>query len=497
MKKINSILLFLLCTSAIGAQNHTHTEENRGTVEPMFNVEEILEESTLGIKILQDWHVDTITGTTRQKLIEINVAEWWPGQDYRIPVRMIVPLKGKAKGFQITGTHTVEILMNDSGLSDFQAKLLSNGVGIVKTVVKEPAQIPGKQELKKEMGKRFIKDLNPRYTTAWIWSMTLMRATTAAYTEVGHFAKGKVAGSGGSKNGISPAIALINDERFTATLSSVAFAYSSPTRRNDKEEIARAKVANKAFFEAAVADDIALGKQRANWYRAHMVGGKRGLAASLQKAGKPQDELQQLADGFWSSLCVTENWEQLIERDVDVLFQPGTHDWVAYDVLWGAQNHPQLPVYYLPNGGHEQKPHGAAFKDNQNAGAFLWHHFFGGEPLLAPPSSSHEVDKDKLTVSVRFDEGPQPINGRIWWIYDRAPAGSAPFLHIQIPEDQWMDMESDKETGTWTATIPLRDGYSRIDFFSNHGLEVNGYKQYLSSPYTRVEGLNPTSSAIP
>lgn len=24
---------------------------------------------------------------------------------------------------------------------------------------------------------------------------------------------------------------------------------------------------------------------------------------------------------------------------------------------------------------------------------------------------------------------------------------------------------------------------------SNHGLEVNAYKQYLSSPYTRVEGL--------
>ncbi len=198
----------------------------------------------------------------------------------------------------------------------------------------------------------------------------------------------------------------------------------------------------------------------------------------------------QFADGSWSSLCVTENWEQLIERDVDVLFQPGTHDWVAYDVLWGAQNHPQLPVYYKPNGGHEQKPHGAAFKDNQNTEAFLWNHFFGGESLLKPPTSSHEVDQDKLSVSVRFDEGPQPISGRIWWIYDRAPAGSAPFLHVQIPEDQWMDMERDAKTGAWTATIPLKDGFSRIDFFSNHGHKVNGYKQYLSSPYTRVE-LSP------
>ena len=488
--RLMASLVILVALVIVGASTSAFAEDS-GMNCDMFNIEEILDESTLEKKILEDWHVDNMTGTTRQKLIEINVAEWWPGQDYRIPVRMIVPLKSKAKGFHITGGNTAEILMNDSRPNDFQAKLLSNGVGIVKTVVKVPAQIPGKQGLKKEMGEKFLEDPNPRYTTVWIWSMTLMRATTAAYTEVDHFEKGKVAGSGGSKNGISPAVALINDKRFTATCSGVAFAYYSPTRRINKEEIDKVKVANKAFFEAAMAGDIALRKQRAKWYQAHMVGGKRGMAESAQKVGKSQEELQQSADDFWSSLCVAENWEQLIERDVDVLFQPGTHDWVAYDVLWGAQNHPQLPVYYEPNGGHEQKPHGAAFKDNQNTEAFLWNHFFGGDPMLAPPSSSHKVNKDKLSVSVHCNEGPQPKSGRIWWIYDRAPAGSAPFLHVQIPEDQWLDMEYDAKTGAWTATIPLKDGFSRIDFFSNHGLEVNGYKQYLSSPYTRVE-LSPS-----
>jgi len=487
MKKISSILLMLFCVSLVVAQNKNQSEKKKATEEPIFNIQEILDENTLEIKVLKDWHVDTITGTTRQKLIEINVAEWWPGQDYRIPVRMIVPLKSKAKGFHITGTHSFDSLMKDSEPSNFNAKLLANGVGIVETVVKVLKQIPGNENLQQEMMKSFLKDFNPRYNTVWIWSMTLMRATTAAYTEVDHFEKGKVAGSGGSKNGISPAVALINDKRFTATCSSVAFAYYSPTRRINKEEIDKVKVANKAFFEAAMAGNIALRKQRTKWYQAHMVGGKRGMAESAQKMGKSQEELQQFADGFWSSLCVTENWEQLIERDVDMLFQPGTHDWVAYDVLWGAQNHPQLPVYYKPNGGHKQKPHGAAFKDNQNTEAFLWYHFFGCESMLAPPSSSHKVDKDKLTVSVRFNKGPQPISGRIWWIYDRAPEGSAPFLHVQIPEDQWMDMEYDKKTGTWTVTILLKDGFERIDFFSNHGLEVNGYKQYLSSPYTRVE----------
>ena len=235
MKKISSILLFLFCVSLVVAQNRNQSEKKKATQESMFTIEEILDESTLEIKILEDWHVDKITGTTRQKVIEINVAEWWPGQDYRVPVRLIVPRNSKAKGFHITGTHTVGLLMNDSKPNDFQKKLLSNGVGIVKTVVKSFSQIPGKESLQKEMMKKFMKDLNPRYNTIWIWSMTLMRATTAAYTEVDHFEKGKVAGSGGSKSGISPAVALINDQRFTATCSSVAFAYYSPVRRLDKE----------------------------------------------------------------------------------------------------------------------------------------------------------------------------------------------------------------------------------------------------------------------
>ncbi len=489
MKKFSSILLFLLCVSAIVAQNGIQSEIKKTTVDPIFNIEEILDESTLDIKILEDWHVDEPTSSTRQKLIEINVAEWWSGQDFRIPVRMIVPLEGKAKGFFITGANPYETLMKDAKPSDFDAKLLANGVGIVKTHVKRVAKIPGKQGQLKEMEKLFMEDPNPRYTQVWIWSMTLMRAATAAYAETDHFEKGKVAGAGSSKNGIAPAVALINDERFTATCSNHAFAYYSPFRRADREVIAKAEDANKAFFEAVKAGDIDLDQKRSKLFQRVMVGSKSSMDKMALKAGISLDEMQNYADRFWQALCVTENWDRLMERGVDVFFEPGTHDYVAFDILWGAQNHPQLPVYYQPNGGHSQTPHIATAKDEQNKEAFLWHHFFGGEPMLKPPTSSHIVDKDKLSVSVSFNEGPQPISGRIWWIYDRDPAGSAPFLQVQIPEDQWMDMEYDAKTGAWTAAIPLEDGFSRIDFFSNHGLEVNGYKQYLSSPYTRAEWI--------
>ena len=479
--------LVILAAFMIVAASAADSAEDSVVKWDIFNIEEILDESTLDIKTLEDWHTDKPTGSTRQKLIEIKVAEWWPGQDYRIPVRMIVPLEGKAKGFHITGGNPYEALVKDSKPNAFQAKLLANGVGIVKTVVKSLNQIPGKQGLEQEMGQLFLKDLNPRYMKLWIFSMTLMRATTAAYAEVNHFEKGKVAGSGGSKNGIAPAIALINDERFTATCSNRAPAYFSPTRRIDREEMGKVEAANKAFFEAGKAGNVDLKKQRAKWYQANMVGSKRSVHELALKAGRSWDEIHNLADCLLSRLCVTENWDRLKERGVDMFFQPGSHDYVAYDILWGAQNHPQLPVYYEPNGGHQQKPHSAAAKDNQNLNAFLWNHFFGGEPLLQPPKSNYKIAKDKLSVSVSFDEGPQPINGRIWWIYDRAPAGSAPFLHEQIPADQWMDMERDAKTGAWTAAIPLKDGFSQIDFFSNHGREINGYKQYISSPYTQVK----------
>ena len=154
--------LVILAALTIVETSATAFAEDSGVKHDVFKTEEILDESTLDIKILQDWHVDEVTGTTRQKLIEINVAEWWPGQDYRIPVRMIVPLEGKAKGFRITGANPYEGLMKDSGPTDFEAKLLAGGVGIVKTFVKALRQNPGKQGLNKKWGvclwKTLIRD---------------------------------------------------------------------------------------------------------------------------------------------------------------------------------------------------------------------------------------------------------------------------------------------------------------------------------------------------
>ncbi|MHA2303312.1 MAG: hypothetical protein ACXACD_20405, partial [Candidatus Thorarchaeota archaeon] len=58
------VILAALMTVATSA---TAFAEDSGVECDLFNIEEILDESTLDIEILKDWHVDEVTGTTRQK----------------------------------------------------------------------------------------------------------------------------------------------------------------------------------------------------------------------------------------------------------------------------------------------------------------------------------------------------------------------------------------------------------------------------------------------
>ena len=454
---------------------------------PLFDPAEFLDENTLDVTVLQDWHVDTVTGVSRQKLIEIKVAEWWPGQDYRVPVRLIVPLTGKATGFWITGGHEYDSFGGDVAIGGVSATLLAGGVGLVHTVVQPLDSLPGGAQLAQEMSDRFVQTHVARYTVYWIWPMTLMRAATAAYAESDYFEAGKIAASGGSKNGFAPAVALIQDDRFTAICSSVAPAYASPLRLYDQATMDAVTAANDWFFGALDAGEIDPGEHTRQWYVANSWGTSgQDLHTLALDAGWTWDEIREIAISTAGELFVSENWDDIMTRGADVLFQPGTHDFVAYDILWGAQRHSNIPVYYQPNGGHAQTPHPAAETDVENLYALLVTHFFGGDPMLEPPASSHRLIGDELHVTVTFNSGPQAESGRIFWIYDRHPGGSAPFLWNKIADEDWMDMTFDAEAGAWKAAIPLDPAASSIEFFSNHGLVVEGWQTYLSSPYTRV-----------
>ena len=174
-----------------------------------------------------------------------------------------------------------------------------------------------------------------------------------------------------------------------------------------------------------------------------------------------------------------------------MLFHPGTHDFVAFDMAWGGKHHPTIPIYLGANTGHGKRGHPKTERDQQNKAAFMLKHFFPKEmeeALLEPPNVESKVKNKALEVTVTFPNDSREESGRIWWLFDRAPDGSPNYISQMIPDDQTMEM---KKTGeSWTATIPLSPTAKRIDFFSNHGKTLSynndAYKTYISSPYTRV-----------
>ncbi|MDF1859945.1 MAG: hypothetical protein P1U87_07000 [Verrucomicrobiales bacterium] len=448
----------------------------KSTGTEIFDMDAIRDPGTLEIEVLEDWYLVEGPVATRQKLVTINVGEMWPGQDYRVPVRMIVPAERKAKGFHLTGGHSPKKLNIEFRLDPLKQELLKGGFGLVYTVVQEPGTY-GEGGLSRESEVRFAKSLNSRHKIQyWAWPATLMRAITTAYAELDHFEPGKVAVSGSSKNGASPSMAILHDERMTAVHATVSPIWDSPLRLCDP-------VARERHLENG-------GKQRG------FSGGNFGpnFNQAALDAGHTWQELEKFTNEIADDVFISRNLEALRARRVEMLFHPGTHDMVAYDLAWGGEHHPDIPLYLGANTGHGKKGHPQLERDQANLPAFLLRHFFPEEvegDLLSPPKVDHVMADGKIKITVRFPAGAGEESGRIWWMVDRAPDGSPRYLSELIPEANSAEMTRNLERGEWTAEIKLDPEASRIDFFSNHGKTIRyggrGYPTYLSSPYTRVK----------
>jgi hypothetical protein len=442
----------------------------------LFDMDAIRDPKTLEVKVLQDWHVVQGQIATHQKLVIINVGEIWPGQDYRVPVRMVVPVDRKAKGFHLTGSSTPARLKMDTKPNPLERELLKGGVGLVFTVVQEPGTY-GQREMAQAAEKRFAETLNPRYKIQyWAWPATLMRAITMAYAEADHFEVGKVAATGGSKNGASPSMAILHDERMTAVHATVSPIWDSPLRLCDR----------------AAWDELESQPGRRGGFSGGHFGPIFNRAALA--AGHTWKDLQKFTRDISDDVFISRNLKQLRHREVEMLFHPGTHDMVAFDTAWGGAHHPDIPIYLGANTGHGKRGHPKLERDQQNKAAFLLRHFFPdgvSGPLLGPPTVEHSLVEGALEVIVRFPADSKEESGRIWWMYDRAPDGSPQYLSEPIPDDNFVEMRHDPRRGVWVAEIELDPKAHRIDFFSNHRKTVRfagkAYATYLSCPYTRVE----------
>ena len=461
--------------------------------EPLLNMEELLDTGTLKVKVMKDWHTVRGSVSTRQKLVSISVGDLLPGREYRVPVRMIVPSEGKAKGFHLTGGHQQSRIERDAQPRGVEKDLLEGGVGLVYTMVQVLGQ-SGQGELGNAARRKFAETLNPRYSIQyWGWPAALIRAATAAYAEKDHFEPGKVALSGGSKNGASPSVAIIHDKRMTAVHASVSPIWDSPLRLCDRKAWDELRKFNESYVEKLKKKDPRLRTSRL--LRHAFLGGTYGPVYNDEAldAGNKWKDLEALATRMADQVFISRNLKALKARKVDLLFQPGTHDFVAFDIAWGGKHHPGIPLYLRANSGHGiRERHPAREKDEGNKTAFLLNHFFGGQDsFLEPPTVTTSLKGKRLSVTVSFKPGSRAESGRIWWMYDRGPDGSAAYIRETFPEEQWKDMKFDAGKKAWTVEIDLAAGASRIDFFSNHRKTIRHgsekHSSYLSSPYTRVE----------
>ncbi len=457
-----------------------------------FSMTAMRDASTLEVKVLQDWRLVPGEPATRQKLITIKVGDFLPGKEYRVPVRMIVPAKGKATGFHLTGGHNPRSMERAAPPRGVDADLIKGGVGLVHTVV-QVLQQSGQGELGQAAEREFFKTLNPRYSIQyWGWPATLMRAVTAAYAEKEHFQKGKVAMSGGSKNGATPSCAILHDHRMTAVFGAVSPIWDSPLRLCDRKAWDAIEAANKRHAGKLRGGNPARNRERIMNHP--FLGGTFGPVYNKQAlaAGFTWEDLQKLANLMAVNVFVSGYVQDLKLRGVDMLFHPGTHDFVCFDLAWGGKHHPNIPIYLKANTGHGKRGgHPGAERGEQNKAAFLMEHFFEDfDSLLQPPAVKSLRKGNRLQVEVTFKPGNKSESGRIFWIYDRGDDGSAAYLEDMIPNENWGDMKYDREKKAWTVAIELDSKAGRIDFFSNHRKTISyhdrKYPTYISSPYTRV-----------
>ena len=479
MKPLSLLLSLLLCSVVLPAKPG-----------PVFDMEEMRDASTLRVKVLQDWKKVGGPVPTRQKLISIRVGELAPGQEYRVPVRLVVPAKGKAKGFHLSGSNNPKSLQPARPPRGPDVELIRAGVGIVGTVVQEPGSY-GEGRLAGMAQERFFKTLDPKFSIQyWGWPAVLMRATTAAYAEKEHFAKGKVLMSGGSKNGASPSVALIHDDRLTAVFAGVSPIWESPLRLCDEKAWGELRKAN-ADYAKSIGADRSLTTRLS---RSPFLGGTYGPVYNRQamEQGNAWEDLQDLASRMADQIFISRNLDQLNKRGVDMLFHPGTHDFVCFDLAWGGKHYPQVPLYLRVNSGHGKGGrHPGAEGAARNRDAFILDHFIGlDRPMLPVPTVKTERAGETLKVRVSFPKESGDESGRIFWMFDRYPDGSAAYVREDFPNDQWKDMKRHPKGG-WTVSVELKKGASRIDFFTNHRKTLR-FKEdrlptYRSSPYVRVD----------
>ena len=464
--------------------------------EALFDMAAIRDPSTLETRVIQEWQPAAKHPGIRQKLIEITVCEWWPGQTVRLPVTLCAPAEGGPCENVVLGNMGLALkpaLPNGAMLE----LLTEHGVGVVMVGMSTIDAMEPKGTLHLGMKEHLLKTKDPRYTPAWIWGISDMRALTAAMVESEAFAPKKVIATGGSKRGVGAAICGIHDARFTGIFPVVAPMLANPggayLRGSSLEEEMQM---NAAFLDQLPPGPNPLGlpdaARQALEEREQRRMDQAITVEQAEAAGWSHDDMLAMNDRAWGMCLIAKHLDAVKARGLEYLYHVGTNDNVCPGLAEMGRQHPDFPVFILPGGQHGgPKTSGFTLQTptqpeaDENLLAFALHHFKGERSLVAPPVMAMEWNaaKRELTVTATFSPGVEPQENRLSWCIDRSP----PYTYA-AEYDRWESVPMERAgDGGIQAVIRVPESAKRVDFVSTHRQEENGIVLNVSAPYLRWE----------
>ena len=191
-----------------------------------YDMASVRDASTLETRVIEDWRPTAKDPALRSKEVEITVCDWWPGRKVRLPVAMLAPVDKVCTNILIENMGLAPTAPMPAGA---KLRLLKeHGVGLVYIGMVPITDMEPVGQLHLQMEEHFVKTKDARYTPAWIWGLSDMRALTAAFAEKDVFQPKKVLTTGGSKRGVATAASCIADDRITAMMPVVAPIIDSP-----------------------------------------------------------------------------------------------------------------------------------------------------------------------------------------------------------------------------------------------------------------------------
>ncbi|HWA98662.1 MAG TPA: hypothetical protein VG713_09225 [Pirellulales bacterium] len=461
----------------------------RGDIQPaFFDLTEIGDPATLDTTVLQDWRPLPKLPGVKQKLIEITVCQWWPGQKVRLPVTLCAPDSTEP---------CTNVLLTNMGLAAKPATptgavaelLTKHGVGVVMVGMGTIDAMQPVGQLHLGMKRQLLASKDARFTPAWIWGMSDMRGLTAAIAERDVFRPTKVLATGGSKRGVGAAASGLHDDRFTAILPVVAPILGNPGGAYVRgSELLDVAAMNTAFLEHLPAELPATAKQ------ALVEREQRRIDQSISRdealaAGWTEAEMLEMNDEAWNPCRIAAQLDNVRGRGLEFFYHVGTNDNVCPALRQLGQEHPDFPLYILPGGQHGG-PKSAGFtlqtptqpEADENLLAFARHHFFNDRPLPRTPTITSQLITTKLLVTVTFAGEVLPQRNTISWCFDRHPAYTYAYEY-----DRWQSMPlTVSGDASFSAEIEVPWSVRSVDMVSTHTHVGNDIPLHFSSPYHRA-----------